>query len=219
MRLDAEQAITQINQLLVEWERLTAQSKYDDLSDLQLADLQALKTRAAGAIRRWSNEIGPYVADARSADMFSLVASVPIHMGVLTAMKADIEAGWLTTVSELLHADTFSDLLEMSEELLDKGYKDAAAVIAGSILESHLRLMAIKADLEATTTSGKPRSADAINGDLAKADIYNRLQQKQITAWQDLRNSDAHGDYDKYETRDVGRLIEEVRYFLLQFPA
>ena len=58
MRLDAEQAITQINQLLAEWERLTAQSKYDDLSDLPLADLQALKTRAAGAIRRWSNEIG-----------------------------------------------------------------------------------------------------------------------------------------------------------------
>jgi hypothetical protein len=134
-------------------------------------------------------------------------------------MQADIEAGWLATVGELLNAETFSDFLEMSEELLDKGYKDAAAVIAGSVLESHLRLMATKAEIETVTSSGKPRSADAINADLAKAQVYNKLQQKQITAWQDIRNSAAHGDYGEYEASDVDRLIEGIRGFLLHFPA
>jgi hypothetical protein len=59
--------------------------------------------------------------------------------GVLRALRADYEAGRLQSFQELVHADLFSDFLEMAEYFLQEGYKDPAAVIAGGVLEQHLR--------------------------------------------------------------------------------
>ena len=36
---------------------------------------------------------------------------------------------------ELIHASVFADFLQMADYLVDSGYKDAGAVIAGSTLE------------------------------------------------------------------------------------
>ena len=219
MRLGAEQAIEQIDQLLMEYAILRSRSSHDDLSDLPHSERQTLSTRCRASVERWSTPNDPYASDAEAAGVQGLVWSIPVYVGVLDAMRSDIRAGWLTSVGELLHAETFSHFLEMSEELLDKGYKDAAAVIAGSVLESHLRMMATKVEIEVASDEEKARSANVMNADLAKAKVYNKLQQKQITAWQDIRNSAAHGEYDEYGAGDVERLIEGVQDFLLRFPA
>lgn len=59
-------------------------------------------------------------------------------------MREDYEAGYMRTVEELIHADLFADFLERTDELVSKGYKDPAAVLAGSVLEEHLRKLAVK---------------------------------------------------------------------------
>ena len=59
--------------------------------------------------------------------------------GILSALKADYEAGRMETFRELVHASLFTDFLEMAEYFLEKEYKDPAAVIAGGVLEEHLR--------------------------------------------------------------------------------
>ena len=38
-------------------------------------------------------------------------------MGIAIALRDDIAAGWLTSVIELAHADTYNDYLEMAEGL------------------------------------------------------------------------------------------------------
>ena len=50
----------------------------------------------------------------------------------------------------------------MAKELLDKGYKGPAAVVAGSVLEGHLRQLATKAEISVTSAEGKPRRAEAL---------------------------------------------------------
>ena len=50
----------------------------------------------------------------------------------------------------------FADFLEMASELQRKGFKDAAAVIAGSTLEEHLRKLATKAQLPIYRQQGRP---------------------------------------------------------------
>jgi hypothetical protein len=56
-----------------------------------------------------------------------LTVPVPLHerirvlVGVLEALREDVKAGWLTTVEELLHADTFADFLDRARELSSKG--------------------------------------------------------------------------------------------------
>jgi hypothetical protein len=54
---------------------------------------------------------------------------------IATTLRDDIAAGWLTTMVELAHADTYAGYLEMAEGLHGRGFKDAAAVIAGTSLE------------------------------------------------------------------------------------
>jgi len=50
--------------------------------------------------------------------------------GIVTALRDDVQAGWLESVVELAHADTYNGYLEMGEGLVAQHYKDAAAVIA-----------------------------------------------------------------------------------------
>jgi hypothetical protein len=140
-------------------------------------------------------------------------------IGVLEALREDVKAGWLTTIEELLHADTFADFLARARELNSKGYKDAAAVIAGTVLESHLRLLCDKNGMPTTLPSGGPKKADSMNSELAKSGVFNKLQQKQVTAWLSIRNAAAHGNYNDYAGTDVAGLLSGVEQFILSKPA
>lgn len=140
-------------------------------------------------------------------------------VGVLLAFRADVEAGYTLTLSELVHADVFADFMEMADELVTAGYKDAAAVIAGSVLEEHLRKLAEKHDVDARRPEGSPKKADALNADLGKTGAYNKLEQKSMTAWLDLRNKAAHGHYGDYDVAQVEALIRDVRSLMTRHPA
>jgi hypothetical protein len=107
----------------------------------------------------------------------------------------------------------------MAEELHTKNYTDAAAVIAGSVLEEHLRKLATLHDVSTTTEDGRPKKADRLNADLRNADVYSKLVQKTITSWLDLRNSAAHGRYGDYLSVQVSELMTGLRNFMVAHPA
>ena len=135
--------------------------------------------------------------------------------GVLRALRADYDAGRLQTFQELVHAEMFSDFLEMAEYLLQEGYKDAAAVMAGGVIEGHLRKLCGKHGVMIST---KPK-LDAMNADLARVNAYGRNDQKQVTAWAGLRNDAAHGCYDNYTDAEVKLMVAGAREFLSRNPA
>ena len=82
----------------------------------------------------------------------------------------------MSTVAQLVHADTFADFIEMATNLLDEGgYRDAAAVIAGSSLEAHLRNLATNAGVPVAKRDGYPLKPSVINAALAKAKVYEKL--------------------------------------------
>jgi hypothetical protein len=53
-----------------------------------------------------------------------------------------------------------------------------------------------------------------MNADLTKQGVYGKLDQKNITAWLDLRNKAAHGLYDEYSKEQVVLLLASVRDFI-----
>jgi hypothetical protein len=134
--------------------------------------------------------------NSRSAQDGWIVAQLA---GIMRALRSDVEAGYMRSFEELVNADVFADFIEMAEELVGKGYKDAAAVITGSVLEEHLRKLAGK-------HGGSTQHPD---GRFVKAD----------TAWLALRNKAAHGRYDEYDRAQVEALIRDVRSFMERFPA
>jgi hypothetical protein len=139
--------------------------------------------------------------------------------GVLSALRASYESGFLTTVTELVHADMFADFLSMAEHLLSEGFKDPAAVLVGGVLEGHLRSLCTKHGLPMTDANGEPKKASVMNDDLARAKAYEKLDQKSVTAWLDLRNKAAHGKYAEYDTSQVDLMLRSVQGFLTRHPA
>jgi hypothetical protein len=94
-----------------------------------------------------------------------------------------------------------------AEHLHSEGYKDAAAVTIGAVLEDSLRKLADKQGIPTIAPNGRPLTIDPINVSLTKANVYGPLVQKQVTTWADLRNSAAHGHYDKYDEAQVKQML------------
>ncbi|MBD3584048.1 hypothetical protein [Flavobacterium selenitireducens] len=137
--------------------------------------------------------------------------------GLLNSIKTEIEKGWLTTVKGLVSAEIFTDFLETAEYLLEQKYKDPAAVIIGSTLEEHLRQLCRKNNIavdEQKKLKSIPKRADTLNNELASVGIYNKLDQKNVTAWLDLRNKAAHGHYSEYGQEQVENLLRGVTEFM-----
>ncbi|CCK76005.1 conserved hypothetical protein [Oleispira antarctica RB-8] len=137
-------------------------------------------------------------------DSYSIFKRVkPVFM----AAKDDFQGGFLSSVKNLVQAELFDSELEQATELLSNGYKGPAAVVAGVVLETTLR------DL-CSDNSIPHAKLDKMNSDLAKASVYNKLQQKRITALADIRNSAAHGDWTSFNDDEVKEMIRDVERFL-----
>lgn len=142
--------------------------------------------------------------------------------GVMVAARGEVVGGWTVTARGIVSAEIFGDFMEMAQHLLAENYKDPAAVMAGSVLEEHLRQLAGKhtVAIDVVDSKGKtvPKKAEVLNADLVKAGVYNVLNQKLVTSWLDIRNKAAHGKYTEYSADNVGLMIQGILQFMTSFP-
>ena len=220
-----EQLATRLDELAKQYRDIRARSQYDDLSDLSESDVHRQVTLTRAAIERSAPKESAYVKQVEDVltrkNLFD-GNKLALLAGIAESLSIDLRAGYLKTVEELIHGNLFSDFLEMATHLLDGGYKDAAAVVCGSTLESHVRQLCIKHGVSTTNTvSGKnsPKKADLLNSELVKANAYSLLDQKNVTAWLDLRNKAAHGHYGEYKKEQVAIMISGVMDFITRNAA
>lgn len=222
--MDADPVLAQIDSLFAEWGFAPdAIPSWEAFRQSSSSEIAQRTTRAMALLERFAPR-SRYVQAAQEpfekgwgessgSETFVVVAAA------LAAFRSDVRDGYLKTWAELIHADVFADFLEMAAELQEKGFKDPAAVIAGSVLEEHLRKLAEANEIPTTKPSGEPLKASVINADLTKAGVYNKLVEKSVTAWLSLRNSAAHGEYGNYDNAQVAALIRDVRDFMVRNPA
>ncbi len=176
------------------------------------------RTASLSLIRQLYKESHVFYKDFEERVKGQATHETEIGINILQSIRHEVANGWLLTLKELVSAEIFSDFLEMSKYLLDSSYKDAAAVMIGSVLEEHLRMLCGKYSVPVTTEKGGehvPKKADLLNADLVKADVYGVLVQKNITAWLDLRNRAAHGKYDEYKKENVDLMYQGVLNFIM----
>lgn len=138
--------------------------------------------------------------------------SVRAGIGILRAALADVEQGHLATIQQLAAANIFSDFLEQAGHLLSHGYAAPAASLAGAVLENGLRSLAERNDIAVKTRD----DLSALNSKIAAKGVYNRLRQKQVAVWIDVRNAADHGRFDDVRESDVADLIRGARDFLAE---
>ena len=122
---------------------------------------------------------------------------------VFVAAWEDYQGGYLFNVRSLAKAEVLSDALAQAKELLQANYKDPACILARVALEATLKDLAGKNEVGVA-------KLDRMNADLCKAGVYNMAKQKQITAWVDIGNKAAHGEWKDYTEADAKSMVEGV---------
>lgn len=157
----------------------------------------------------------PYYKDFNQNVVGSKPSDTERGLGILKSIKNEIDNGWLISLKGLVSSEIFSDFMEMADHLLKENYKDPAAVMIGSVLEEHLRQLCNKKSIPTENPkSGRPKKADLLNSELTGAGVYNKLDQKNVTAWLDLRNKAAHGKYSEYNQQQVEFMMQTVAEFI-----
>lgn len=213
-----DESLKQLDLLIGEFDVLKARARHDDMSDLK-PQSPILANRLEAALDRLAPAGSTYARAVDSARTGPWHRKINTLREIAGALREDIAAGWLTSVIELAHVDTYAGYLEMAEGLSGQGYKDAAAVIAGTSLEVHMKALATKHSISLQLPSGAPKKMDAVNAELKAAGVYNALEHKQVTAWLAIRNSAAHGDYGDYDDAAVKAMVEGVGGFAGKYPA
>ena len=213
--------VVRVDQLIQQGEevRRTYRSNSDGWGWVDAAAMKGFRSAALSFIERvYGKNHSHYLEFQKETDNTDK-QDAEIGVAILSSIKREISGGWLFSIKKLVSAEIFSDFIEMAEHLVSQGYKDPAAVITGSVLEEHLRQLAISNGVDIEIESDgitRPKKADRLNSDLSKAEIYSKLDQKAVTMWLDLRNKAAHGQYDEYTKDQVSNMIQSVVEFMVR---
>lgn len=134
-------------------------------------------------------------------------------IGVLQGAYNDFQDGFLIEIRNLIRAELLDDFLSQAEMLLEQGYYLAAASLGGAVLEDTLRKLCDKHSIAYPERT----KIDTLNIELARAEIYDKLVQKEITAKADIRNNADHGHFDKFNSQDVEDMLRWVRRFVSEY--
>lgn len=160
-----------------------------------------LFTRIYGPDSLYASRFGKLLGPRTSIDQFEAA------FGILRAARDDYAHDMLFDTRVVIAAEVFDDFLEQADHLHSQGYYQAAAVIAGAVLEDGLRKLCDRKGI-AQPQNG---TINPLNDALAKARIYTKLVQKQVTALADIRNNAAHGKLDQFTAADVADMLRQVR--------
>ena len=133
--------------------------------------------------------------------------------GALAAARDDLDAGMLADLQQLVRAEAFGDLLESAVHLHEAEHYIPAVAVAGAVLESSLRTLALSKGVPWNGES----SISKLNVALCGAKVYDKVLFGEIEAWGKLRNQVDHGHFksvDEVDARRAGRMLEGIRDFV-----
>lgn len=183
----------------------------------------SFRRNAKYIIDRSLDQYNRFLPSHQLTDKDKLYEDIYDLYGVLLSLKTAYENDLLINIQQRIHADIFEDFIEIAENFLQESekLKCPAAVMLGSVLESHMRKLCGNNGIEITFKKGereKFKRASELNIDLAKKDIYSNSIKKQIEYWIEIRNAAAHGGEDKYSKNQVDDMLSGIRRFIIEYP-
>ena len=215
--LTNQEAVRHLDDVISQYEEI-----FRNPRSASVPQIQEIYVRLRAAISRLAPTNSEYAAHAKYIEGLSKPDErwrAEHLLGIAQSLQRDYKSGFISaSFAALVRSDVFADFLEMADHLLSNGYKDPAAVLIGAVLEEHIRKLCIRHGI-AISEKGKPRKAELLNADLGSKGVYSKLDQKSVTAWQDLRNKAAHGHFSEYTDAQVDLMQRGVRDFVSRLPA
>jgi hypothetical protein len=221
MSEDATAIVSALNAVISEVRTAARQFQGDSgLAVLEIPNrdiANRLHMRCLSAIERFAPP-GSYY-HKRAAQYASNSSGTLTLAAILEALRDDYKSGGMQTVTELVHAALFDDFLDMAAELNEKGFHGPAAVLAGCVLEEHLRKLAEKAAIPLRDERDRPKSVETLGTELVKQSVISEPRRKIISGWYGQRTEGAHGRFTNVVPEEVPRTIEGIRDFVATYPA
>ena len=177
----------------------------------------AWKNSVENLIIKISSKGSSYHKDFYNHVTDNALYKLKIGIGILESLKEELEEGFLEAIQNLITAEVFTDFLDTANYLLSNGYKDPAAVLAGTVLENGLKKIAKKNNISIQGRHGKEDGIGVLNNKLSQQQIYNELKKRSIHAWKEIRDSAAHGKFNEYTKNDVKTMVDGISGFLSEY--
>jgi hypothetical protein len=183
--------------------------------------LRAFVTGAFAAISRIAGENSDYYRTIPCDKLSSSLANpgwdtsfVPSVLGAVQALRDAVDSGYLTSLESRLRANVHDDFLTQAGELLNAGYHVAAMVLAGGVLENHLRKLVTARGLTWSGSASLSKYNDKLKDTVYPQPIWRRIQ-----SISDVRNDAAHGNIEVVKVDDVRDALSFIPRIITDYPS
>ena len=140
-----------------------------------------------------------------------LSGGVPHHTiqkltGLLQSAAEEMKAGLMRKAEYVFVSTTFDDFLDHASEYHKAGKKLESSVLASAVFEDAVRKLAQKHGI-----SESGRSVDTLIDELTKSGALTSVKAKRVKGFGGVRNKAFHAQWDEFDIRDVGELINGTR--------
>lgn len=181
-------------------------------SSRDFAELDAWETACLHLVDKTFGEESVYYERLSDAlDIPNRQARKDHGVAIMEGAKEEIEKGFLYKTKHFIAVDLFDSILEQAEYLLDRGFKDAAAILGRVIIENSLKDIARRRNIEFR----EKIKLSKLNEILWKESIYAKNVWRITQGHIDTGNYAAHGDFDKYNDQSVKNMLKWIRETLL----
>jgi uncharacterized protein YutE (UPF0331/DUF86 family) len=126
--------------------------------------------------------------------------------GLLLSAQKEWESGLLKKIIFIIAAETFDDFLDKAAEYHKSNKSIEASILASAVLEDSMKKIAIKNNVP---LSGQ--SLELLIDELVKAEVLTSIKAKRLKAAAGIRNHALHAEWEKFDIKDTGALIQTVR--------
>ncbi len=231
--MDLKQILDELDTILTRFRELSAvhndrpkpASEGEDVKveGVEGKDISALIGKAIASVRRISGSDSDYTLaiTAVSEQKADAPGRTGLVFGVVKALRDDIHHGRFQPIADPFHfdAETFGGFLNVAVHQLSRGDQKAAAVLAGSTLETHLRKLASGKGLHIDDEEGNSLPVAQVVRELVENGVFDSEQQQRVEEWLVLREAASAGDKEQISVERVRTMIAGIKAFLLRNPA
>ena len=134
--MDNEKLISRVDELIQKGATVLG-TEYEGFNKRKYVDLvhfYEFKSASQSFVLKLFGKAHPYYIGFSEKVVDAQPSTTKRGIGMLQAVRGEIEQGWLSTTKGLISANIFGSFLEMAEHLLEEEYKDPAAVLILSLI-------------------------------------------------------------------------------------
>lgn len=132
--------------------------------------------------------------------------------GLLLSAHDEWALGLLRKIEYMVVAEVFDDFLDYASAYHKGNKKIESSILASVVLEDTVKKIAKKNSIET-----KGLSLESLIDELVKTNVITPVKAKRIKSYAGVRNHALHAEWDDFDIRDVGLLIDGIRELIDEF--